>query len=76
MLHGVESRWRLPMRVCQECRKSFLPKKNWQRFDSKECQQAWNRRRYREERVRNELGLPPIVEEQRIVDLGELEGMI
>jgi hypothetical protein len=65
------------MRVCQECGKTFVAKKVWQRFDSKECQQAWNRRRYREERVRDELGLPAIVEEQALpVDLGELEGVV
>ena len=36
---------------CEFCGKRFLPSRPWQRFDSKECQQAWNRRRYRQEEV-------------------------
>ena len=37
------------MEECEFCGKRFL--RPWQRFDSKECQQAWNRRRYRQEQV-------------------------
>ena len=39
------------MAECEFCGKRFLPSRWWQRFDTKECQQAWNRRRYRQEGV-------------------------
>ena len=65
------------MRACVECGKEFWPTRTWQEFCCKQHQQAWNRRRYREERVRDELGLPPL-EEQALppVDLGDLAGMV
>ena len=36
---------------CEFCGKPFWPSREWQRFDTKECQQAWNRRRYRQEKI-------------------------
>jgi hypothetical protein len=64
------------MRVCPECKKEFVPNRDWQEFCCKQHQQAFNRRRYREERVRIELGLPEPVEVVPPVDLGDLAGMI
>lgn len=32
---------------CEECGRDFKPRRDWARFCCKQCQQAWNRRRYR-----------------------------
>ena len=32
---------------CEECGRDFNQQRGWQRFCDKQCQQAWNRRRYR-----------------------------
>jgi len=32
---------------CENCGRDFNPQRSWQRFCDKQCQQAWNRHRYR-----------------------------
>jgi hypothetical protein len=64
------------MEECEFCGARFLPSRPWQRFDSRECQQAWNRRRYRQEQVERFSNGPSVQEVLKIagVDVAPSNG--